>query len=69
MRFACHLSRSDGQWTLEHASKDLRPIRVTASTREEAVRRMEGEIRYQLEMCPCSGATMSRIEVVIDTDE
>ncbi len=55
MRFACQLSGRDGHWSVEYAGPDIGPIRVTAATREEALRKMEAEIRYWLEMCPCSG--------------
>jgi hypothetical protein len=55
MKFVCRISEKDGIWTAEHASQDVGPIRVSAPTRGEALRKMEGEIRYWLEMCPCSG--------------
>ena len=48
---------------MEHASQDVGPIRVTASTRDEALRKMEGEIHYWLEMCPCSGQAYKDAEL------
>ena len=63
MKFVCQISEKDGIWTAKHASQDVGPIRVTASTRDEALRKMEGEIRYWLEMCPCSGEAYRDLEL------
>jgi len=63
MRFICRISKRDGFWTAEHASQDVGPIRVTAPSREEVLRKMEGEIRYWLELCPCSGQAFRKLEV------
>ena len=49
----------------EHASQGVGPIRVSAPTRNEALRKMEGEIRYWLEMCPCSGQTYQDADIEI----
>ena len=63
MKFVCRISEKDGTWTAEHASQDVGPIRVTASTRAEALRKMDGEIRYWLEMCPCTGQAYRNLEL------
>jgi hypothetical protein len=63
MKFVCRVSEKDGTWTAEHASQDVGPIRVTASSRGEVLRKMEGEIRYWLEMCPCSGEAYRDLEL------
>ena len=63
MKFVCQISEKDGIWTAKHASQDVGPIRVTASTRDEALRKMDGEIRYWLEMCPCSGQAYRDLEL------
>jgi len=49
----------------EHASQDVGPIRVTAPTRIEVLQKMEAEIRYWLEMCPCSGQLFRNLEVEV----
>lgn len=51
---------------MEHASQDVGPIRVTASTRAEALQKMEGEIHYWLEMCPCSGQALRNLEIELE---
>ena len=63
MKFVCRISQKDGTWTAEHVSKDVGPIRLTASTREEALQKMKAEIHYWLEMCPCSGQAYRDLEV------
>jgi hypothetical protein len=63
MKFACHLGESGGQWTAEHTSQGIGPIRVTGETREAALEKLEHEIRYWLEMCPCTGETYRDIEI------
>ncbi len=63
MKFACRISERDGVWTAEHASEGVGPIRVTGSTRDEALRKMEEEIRYWLELCPCSGQAVRNLEI------
>jgi len=65
MKFVCRVSQKEGVWTAEHAGPDVGPIRVTGSTRDEALRKMEGEIRYWLEMCPCSGQTYRNLNVEV----
>lgn len=68
MNFACGISERMGVWTVEHASQDVGPIRVTGSTRDEALRKMEEEIRYWLEMCPCSGQAFRHLEIELSCE-
>ncbi len=63
MKFVCRVSQQNGVWMAEHASQDVGPIRVTGPTRDEALRKMEEEIRYWLEMCPCSGQAFRNLEI------
>ncbi len=63
MKFVCRISEENGTYTVEHASQDVGPIRVTAATRDDALRKMEGEIHYWLEMCPCSGQAYRDLEI------
>lgn len=63
MKFVCQLQQKAGMWTAEHSGSDIGPVQVTAATREEALRKLEAEIRYWLEMCPCSGQTYQDIDI------
>ena len=63
MKYVCRISEKDGVWTAEHASPDIGPVRATGSTREEALQKIEGEIRYCLEMCPCTGEAYRNLTI------
>ena len=63
MKFLCRISQRDGIWVVEHTGPDIGPIRVTAQSRDEALQKMEGEIHYWLEMCPCSGQAYRDLEI------
>jgi len=65
MKFVCRIWERNGVWMVEHAGPDVGPIRVTGSTRDEALRKIEEEIRYWLEMCPCSGETYRNLAIEI----
>lgn len=66
MKFPCTiLRRSDGQWSLRHESSEVGTIEVSAPTREQATEKITGEIRYRLELCPCSGESYQHIEIAI----
>ena len=63
VKFVCRLREHGGVWTAEHKGPDVGPIKVTAPSRDEALRKLEDEIGYWLEMCPCSGQTYHHIEI------
>jgi hypothetical protein len=63
MKFLCHISEQDGDWTVKHASQDIGPISVSAASRAEALRKMQEEIHYWLEMCRCSGQALRHLEI------
>jgi hypothetical protein len=65
MKFVCRLSEKGDVWTGEYVGTEIGPVRVTAPTRADAVRKLEGEIRYQLELCPCTGETYRDIEIEV----
>jgi hypothetical protein len=64
MRLPCTISvRPDGRWTIRHSSRDLGTVEVTAATRDEAIQKMRGELRYRLELCPCTGEQYRDLEI------
>jgi hypothetical protein len=67
MRFHCTLKhREDGRWLTRHAG-EVGVVEATADTREAALeKKMRGELRYRLELCPCSGDSYQHIEMAID---
>ena len=66
MRFHCALTRrDDGRWLIRH-SGDVGVVETIADTREAALEKMRGELRYRLELCPCSGESFQHIEIELD---
>lgn len=66
MRFACTISQlATGAWQARHESRDVGVVLVRGSSREEAIDKLRGEIRYRLELCPCTGETYQHIAVEI----
>jgi hypothetical protein len=66
MKFACVITRlPDGTWAARHESRDVGEVAVQAGSREEAVSKLTGEIRYRLELCPCTGETWQHIDIEI----
>jgi hypothetical protein len=66
MSFPCTLTRlASGQWSAQHDSREVGAVSVQAATREEAIAKIEGEIRYRLELCPCTGETWQHIDVQV----
>ena len=55
MQFPFTAEHHAPHWTLRHTGPDVGRVEVTAPTRDEALRRLRGEIRYRLELCPCTG--------------
>jgi hypothetical protein len=66
MKFPCVVQRrTDGKWSLRHESPAVGRVEVTAETREQAADKLCNEIRYRLELCPCTGETYQHIQVEI----
>ena len=66
MKFQCSITRrGDGRWSAHHASSDMGTIEVTAESREAAIQKMENELRYHVEMCPCTGRAFRNLEIEI----
>jgi hypothetical protein len=64
MRLTCTLTRlADNRWLARHDSRDVGAVEVRGATREEAIEKITGEIRYRLELCPCSGETYRHIAI------
>lgn len=58
MKLTCTLSRlPNGRWLARHADSNLGPVEVTAASREEVQVKMQNELQYRVELCPCSGVS------------
>jgi hypothetical protein len=65
MRFSCHIARSGADWIVRHDGPAVGTLQVRAASREEALEKIRNEIRYRLELCPCSGESYQFIQIEI----
>jgi hypothetical protein len=66
MKFPCTIwQQADGRWSARHAGSDVGQVEVLAATRSEAIEKLRGELRYRLELCPCSGDSYQHIEIEV----
>jgi hypothetical protein len=65
MRFPCTIERLPGGWRVSHHSPEVGAVEARGLSREEAIEKLRGEIRYRLELCPCTGETYQHIDVEI----
>jgi len=69
MNFPCTLKRlANSQWTVRHAGLTIGTVEVTARTSEEALVKMRNELRYRVELCPCSGVSDDYINLEVTED-
>ncbi len=65
MRFPCTISQRGGNWLARHESADLGLVTAQAASREEVLEKLRGELRYRLEICPCTGESYQHVDVEI----
>lgn len=66
MKFSCSVRpRPDGRWVARYEARDVGPFEVTAATRDEAVARLTAELRYRLELCPCTGESYQHLQLEV----
>ncbi|MEX0712239.1 MAG: hypothetical protein WD278_07805 [Pirellulales bacterium] len=66
MRFPITIERGPGgNWLARHSSKDLGDVEVQAAGRDETLEKMKNELRYRLELCPCTGESYRHIDVEV----
>ena len=64
MRFCCRVApRGSNGWSVRYSGTDLGPVEVAAETREDALEKMRRELRYRLELCPCTGERYTDVEI------
>ena len=66
MKFSCSLKQlDDGNWNVRHSGKDVGTVELVAESREAAIEKMRGELRYRLEICPCTGELYRDVEIEV----
>jgi hypothetical protein len=58
MKASCTLTHlRNGVWSARHNSPALGTVEVSAASGEEALTKMQNELQYRLELCPCSAVS------------
>ena len=66
MKIPCTLSQlGSGEWSVRHVGSDVGTVEVTAESQEEVLEKMRGELRYRLEICPCTGELYRDVQIEI----
>lgn len=64
MQAYCTLQRlENGHWQISHSSSTLGDVDLTDASREQVLFRMQQELQYRLELCPCSGVSAGKVEL------
>ena len=70
MTYTCHIRQQEqGRWVALHDGSDIGRVEVSAPSREAAIEKLRGELRYRLELCPCSGESYQHLEIEVRGDE
>jgi hypothetical protein len=68
VKFPCTITRlGNSDWTVRHVSPNLGSFQVTARSQNEALEKMRGELRYRLEICPCTGELYQDVQIEISS--
>src|SRR5262249_56629147 len=54
MKFVCDIEKIGTRWTVRHKSAGVGEASVSGASKEEALEKMRNELRYRLELCPCT---------------
>ncbi|HVX11293.1 MAG TPA: hypothetical protein VHC22_08950 [Pirellulales bacterium] len=65
LKFRCRLSQSGGRWQARHESPELGEVSVSGASRDEVLDKLRGELRYRLELCPCTGESYQHLQVEV----
>jgi hypothetical protein len=52
-----------GQWSARYSGPETGAVEVTAPSREQALQKIRSELRYRLELCPCTGEQYKDLEI------
>ena len=64
MKFLCDIRRlPGGAWSVRHSGPDVGSVETQDRSREAALEKMRGELRYRLELCPCTGESYQHIAI------
>lgn len=62
----CTVSRlPDGGWLVWHSSPEFGQIELRGASRPAVLSRMQAELQYRAELCPCSGPSVGAVELAV----
>ena len=69
MKYTCTLTHlPNGQWSAHHTGSKLGPVEVTAASRDEAQVKLQNELQYRVELCPCSGVSGETVVLQVQAE-
>lgn len=69
MTYPCTLRQlPNGRWIARHASDRFGVAEVTGLTKESARDKLQNELQYRVELCPCSGVSGETIVLEVKDD-
>jgi hypothetical protein len=69
MKFQCTLvEQPRGCWSARHSSASLGTVEVIAASRVEVLEKLRNELRYRLELCPCTGEAYQNLQIELQTE-
>jgi len=64
MKSPCTASQlSRGECSVRHIGSEVGTVEVTARSQQAALKKMRGELRYQLKICPCTGEMYRVVQI------
>jgi hypothetical protein len=52
-------------WRIRHSSSVLGEVEITGSSRDEVLIRMQRELQYRMELCPCTGESVGKVKLQV----
>ncbi len=52
-------------WRIRHSSSALGEVEIRGSSREEVLTRMQRELQYRMELCPCTGESVGSVKLQV----
>jgi uncharacterized protein involved in exopolysaccharide biosynthesis len=69
MKYRCTLLlQPQGRWLARHVSPGMGTVEAQATSREQALEKLRNELRYRLELCPCTGEQFQNLQVEIEAE-
>jgi hypothetical protein len=65
MKLSCTVRPPGERWVARHPGAGIGTVEVTAASRDDALEKLQNELQYRIELCPCSGASADRAELVV----